>query len=107
MTWDTLHSFLRIAVMMLLGECCADWFKHAFINKFNLINASVYQDFAYVLRNDILSNQKDEVILDHTYSVTRRLGLSQVYTATYALFASVYIYIILMLFMLCFIVRYH
>ena len=106
-TWDTLHSFLRIAVMMLLGECCADWFKHAFINKFNLINASVYQDFAYVLRNDILSNQKDEVILDHTYSVTRRLGLSQVYTATYALFASVYIYIILMLFMLCFIVRYH
>lgn len=78
-TWtDTLYSFSRIGLMMLVGECFADWFKHAFINKFNMINATVYQDFAYVLRNDILSNQKDEIILDHTYSVTRRLGLSQV-----------------------------
>jgi hypothetical protein len=75
---DMLYSYGRIALLMLVGECFADWFKHAFINKFNLINASVYKDFAYVLRNDILSNQKDEVILDHTYSVTRRLGLSQV-----------------------------
>lgn len=77
-TRDMLYTYGRIAVLMLVGECFADWFKHAFINKFNLINASVYKDFAYVLRNDILSNQKDEVILDHTYSVTRRLGLSQV-----------------------------
>lgn len=79
LTWpETLYSFSKIATMMFVSEIFADWFKHAFINKFNLINASVYQDFAYVLRNDILSNQKDEVILDHTYSVTRRLGLSQV-----------------------------
>jgi transmembrane anterior posterior transformation protein 1 len=75
---ETILSFVRIGVLMLFGECLADWFKHAFINKFNMINASVYQDFAYVLRNDILSNQKDQIILDHTYSVTRRLGLSQV-----------------------------
>ena len=75
---ETLATFTRIGCLMLAGECFADWFKHAFINKFNLINASVYQDFAYVLRNDVLSNQKDQVILDHTYSVTRRLGLSQV-----------------------------
>lgn len=75
---ETLYTFGNVGLMMLVGEIFADWFKHAFINKFNSINASVYQDFAYVLRNDILSNQKDEVILDHTYSVTRRLGLSQV-----------------------------
>lgn len=76
--WDTFWSFARIAFMMLSGELFADWMKHAFIAKFNLIHPSVYQDFAYVLRNDVLSNQKDEIILDHTYSVTRRLGLSQV-----------------------------
>jgi hypothetical protein len=58
LTWETASSYSRIAALMLLGECFADWFKHAFINKFNLINASVYMDFAYVLRNDILSNQK-------------------------------------------------
>ena len=79
MFWETLFTFTKIAGMMLIGECLADWIKHAFINKFNSINASVYQDFSYVLRNDMLSNQKDEIILDHTYSVTRRLGLSQVY----------------------------
>ena len=76
--YDTLLSFLKIAMFMLIAECFADWMKHAFINKFNFINATVYEDFAYVLRNDILSNQKDQIILDHTYSVTRRLGLSQV-----------------------------
>jgi hypothetical protein len=58
LTWEMAHSYSRIAALMMLGECFADWFKHAFINKFNLINASVYMDFAYVLRNDILSNQK-------------------------------------------------
>lgn len=57
----------------------ADAMKHAFINKFNGIDAAVYKDYAAVLRMDILSNQKDQIILDHTYSVTRRLGLCQVY----------------------------
>ena len=75
---STVKHFAHIAGLMLLGECVADWMKHAFINKFNFINATVYEDFAYVLRGDILTNQKDEIILDHTYSVTRRLGLSQV-----------------------------
>ena len=55
-----------------------DAIKHAFINKFNGIHAAVYADFAAVIRMDILSNQKDQIILDHTYSVTRRLGLCQV-----------------------------
>jgi len=75
---ETVSSFVRIALLLYLAECFADWMKHAFINKFNGINATVYEDFAYVLRNDILSNQKDEVILDHTYSVTRRLGMAQI-----------------------------
>ncbi|KAJ1435235.1 eukaryotic membrane protein family-domain-containing protein [Ochromonadaceae sp. CCMP2298] len=75
---ETVYMFVRLTLMVFVGECFADWMKHAFINKFNMINATVYEDFAYVLRNDILSNQKDEVILDHTYSVTRRLGLSQI-----------------------------
>lgn len=71
-------NFAQITLLTLVGESLADSMKHAFINKFNSITARVYKDFAYVLRSDILSNRKDEIILDHTYSVTRRLGLSQV-----------------------------
>lgn len=75
---DLLIPFGKVALMMMVGESIADCMKHAFINKFNFIDASVYQDFAFILRKDILSNRKDQIILDHTYSVTRRLGLSQI-----------------------------
>ena len=56
----------------------ADWIKHAFISKFNHINANVYDDFARVLRKDILNCHKDKVILDQTYAITKRVGLAQV-----------------------------
>jgi hypothetical protein len=74
----TLLSMMRCMVLMVLGECLSDCVKHAFMNKFNSINASVYEDFAYILRSDLLNYQCDTIVLDHTYSVTRRLGLAQI-----------------------------
>jgi hypothetical protein len=74
--WE--ESLCYKAGLIVVGEMAADAIKHAFINKFNNIHAAVYADFAAVIRMDILSNQKDQIILDHTYSVTRRLGLCQV-----------------------------
>ena len=74
--WE--ESLCYKAGLIVVGEMAADAIKHAFINKFNGIHAAVYADFAAVIRMDILSNQKDQIILDHTYSVTRRLGLCQV-----------------------------
>ena len=59
-------------------QAVADWIKHAFISKFNHINANVYDDFARVLRKDILNCHKDKVILDQTYAITKRVGLAQV-----------------------------
>ena len=59
-------------------QAVADWIKHAFITKFNQINAGVYDDFARVLRKDILNCHKDKVILDQTYAITKRVGLAQV-----------------------------
>ena len=66
---------------MYSGECLSDWIKHAFISKFNHIDASVYEDFSRVIRKDILSYQKVKVkgvVLDRIYAITRRVGLSQV-----------------------------
>lgn len=76
--WESSFSYIQVCSFMVIGEVLADCIKHAFINKFNSIRPTSYDDFAYILRSDILSNQKDQVILDHTYSVTRRIGLSQV-----------------------------
>jgi hypothetical protein len=70
------HSF--VVLVMITGESVADWIKHAFISKFNFIDASVYDDFMRVLRKDILNSHKDKVILNHTYAITRRVGLSQI-----------------------------
>lgn len=72
-------GFIRIIALMAIGESVADSVKHAFIIKFNTISPDIYEDFAFVLRFDILGNRKDKIILDHSYAVTRRLGLSQVY----------------------------
>lgn len=76
--YDSLNSLSRVALMMIFGEVVADSMKHAFINKFNKIEASSYQDYSLILRGDYISNQKDKIILDHTYAVTRRIGLSQI-----------------------------
>eukprot|EP01038_Epipyxis_sp_PR26KG_P013917 gene13917-18663_t len=76
--YELLPGYIRIILMMVTGEMLADAVKHAFIIKFNSINPNMYKDFAFIICGDILSNQKDTIILDHTYSVTRRLGLSQI-----------------------------
>ncbi len=76
---DLVPSHAIVMVMMYIGECLSDWVKHAFISKFNHIDASVYEDFSRVLRKDILSYQKDkEKGVDRTYAITRRVGLSQI-----------------------------
>lgn len=75
---DVLPAFSYVAVLVVAGEVAVDAMKHAFISKFNSLSAALYLDFAYVLRGDILNAQKDALVLDHTYSVARRVGLSQV-----------------------------
>ena len=75
---DVLPSHCFVILVMVAGESVADWIKHAFISKFNFIDASVYDDFMRVLRKDILNSQKEKVILNHTYAITRRVGLSQI-----------------------------
>ena len=78
---QALPDHLFVILLMYSGECLSDWIKHAFISKFNHIDASVYEDFSHVIRKDILSYQKVKekgVVLDRIYAITRRVGLSQV-----------------------------
>lgn len=75
---ETLWTHLCIFCFIMLGEAITDFLKHAFVTKFNRIDPTVFDDYVRVLRNDILNCHKDKIILDHTYSITRRLGLSQI-----------------------------
>lgn len=70
--------YVGVAAAMLSCEVVVDWIKHAFITKFNAIDASCYDDFRYAICRDFLNCHKDKFIYDHSYTVTRRLGLSQI-----------------------------
>lgn len=61
--------------MVLGAELLVDWIKHAFISKFNRINASVYVKFVSILCRDVTGCRRDNATLDHTHHVSRRLGL--------------------------------
>jgi hypothetical protein len=84
MWFDAMSSHLFIMLMFIAAEMISDSVKHAFIAKFNDIDASIYEDFLKVLRNDVLNSHKERVILDQTYAITRRVGLSQVRYRLYA-----------------------
>jgi hypothetical protein len=75
---EAIPIYSKVVTMFVIGEIVADSVKHAFICKFNSIDPKCYNDFSFIISRDILSNRTDSIILDHTYSVTRRLGLSQV-----------------------------
>lgn len=72
------NSFLTVTLMIVFAEILADCAKHSFICKFNSIDSQVYQSYSIILRQDILSHSKEDVIVDHTWTLTRRLGLCQV-----------------------------
>jgi hypothetical protein len=75
---EVVKSFAYTILWMVLCEAGADWIKHAFITKFNHIDSSVYEDYFRLLRKDVLNCRRDKGMLDRTYAITRRVGLSQI-----------------------------
>lgn len=75
--WAAMPKYILVVLAMLACEVIVDWVKHAFITKFNHIDAECYIDYSCTLRKDILDCYKDKVIMDHTYAISKRLGLSQ------------------------------
>ena len=75
---EVVYTFFTTIIIMVFCEASADWIKHAFITKFNGIDSGVYDDYARILRKDVLSSQKDLIIQDRTFNIARRMGLSQI-----------------------------
>lgn len=74
--YEVLPGFATITLLLIVGECLADWIKHCFIAKFNSIEAAVYEDYSQTLRSDIL--QCYEKAVDPTESVSKRIGIAQI-----------------------------
>jgi hypothetical protein len=108
-TAETLMSSLRIFTFMGICESVADIMKHAFINRFNQINSSVYSDFSHVLCEDILGIQNGNIsgMLDRTHIICRRIGLSQVRIIIYYPFSVSMIVFVALLILICSFFRFH
>lgn len=62
-------------IMMMVGsELLVDWLKHAFITKFNEINAEVYKDFTITIAFDVIKSRDQSAFSDYSDQVSRRMG---------------------------------
>eukprot|EP00635_Sarcinochrysidales_sp_CCMP3193_P011562 CAMPEP_0118911800 /NCGR_PEP_ID=MMETSP1166-20130328/13337_1 /TAXON_ID=1104430 /ORGANISM="Chrysoreinhardia sp, Strain CCMP3193" /LENGTH=679 /DNA_ID=CAMNT_0006851307 /DNA_START=57 /DNA_END=2096 /DNA_ORIENTATION=- len=72
----TIATVASQATMVFAFELVADWLKHAFMAKFNKLDAHVYDAYADRLARDVVTGRGGGIALDHTHAVTRRLGLA-------------------------------
>uniref|UniRef100_A0AC35UCQ9 G_PROTEIN_RECEP_F3_4 domain-containing protein n=1 Tax=Rhabditophanes sp. KR3021 TaxID=114890 RepID=A0AC35UCQ9_9BILA len=72
--WDHFTEMAPDLILVLLAEVMIDWFKHAFITKFNEINAEVYQDFTITLAFDVVKSKEENGFTDFSDQVARRMG---------------------------------
>uniref|UniRef100_A0A0K0ETG6 Protein TAPT1 homolog n=1 Tax=Strongyloides stercoralis TaxID=6248 RepID=A0A0K0ETG6_STRER len=61
-------------VLVIIAEIAIDWFKHAFITKFNEINADIYKDFTLTLAFDVVRCKEENAFTDFSDQVARRMG---------------------------------
>lgn len=72
---------VRFQSLSVLGfEVGADWLKHAFVAKFNRVDASAYDAYAERVARDVVTGRRGPeaggFALDHTQAVTRRLSFA-------------------------------
>ncbi|KAL7555585.1 hypothetical protein ACA910_016193 [Epithemia clementina (nom. ined.)] len=70
-------GYLRICAIVWCSELLADWIKHAFITKFNLMPAKVYVEHGLLLAGDFTGIGHEGVNLDRSHAVVKRIGLAQ------------------------------
>ncbi|KAK0411102.1 hypothetical protein QR680_005483 [Steinernema hermaphroditum] len=74
--WNFEHliEMLPDLVCVICGELGVDWLKHAFITKFNEINAKVYEDFTTTIAFDVVRGHDEGAYSDYSDQVSRRMG---------------------------------
>ncbi|XP_065071091.1 transmembrane anterior posterior transformation protein 1-like [Rhopilema esculentum] len=76
--WDVeyIWNFIPAAGLVMGSEFLVDWFKHAFITKFNDIKPEVYETYRASLAHNIVMNRHESLFTGHTDQVSRKMGFS-------------------------------
>mmetsp|Transcript_122 Transcript_122/g.142 ORF Transcript_122/g.142 Transcript_122/m.142 type:complete len:662 (-) Transcript_122:38-2023(-) len=75
-----INDFAYVAFAVFCSEIAADWIKHCFITKLNLIKSSVYIEYRHTICSEITGKGANVggINMDHTHNVVRRMGLAQI-----------------------------
>jgi hypothetical protein len=71
---EQFYILLPDCLLILVSEVIVDWFKHAFVTRFNEINCEVYREYAITLAYDLASSKLKQAYADHSDLVSRRMG---------------------------------
>jgi len=71
---DQFYILLPDCILILVSEIVVDWFKHAFVTRFNEINCEVYREYTITLAYDLVSSKLNRAYADHSDLVSRRMG---------------------------------
>lgn len=65
----------RVLLLIFVGEMVADSVKHAFITKFNEIDASCYEKSSEELAKEVtLHRRRSNLMLDHTHVISKKVS---------------------------------
>lgn len=75
-SWDESHLgiLLPYCTLILLTEIIVDWFKHAFVTRFNEITSEVYHQYSTLLAYDAVNCRLGKAHSDHSDVISHRMG---------------------------------
>lgn len=71
---EQFYILLPDCMLILISEIVVDWFKHAFVTRFNEISSDVYQEYTVMLAYDLMSSKLKRAYADHSDLISRRMG---------------------------------
>lgn len=74
--WDEAQLFVLLpnCILILGVEIVVDWFKHAFVTRFNETTSEVYREYTIALAYDVTSSKLKRAYADHSDLISRRMG---------------------------------
>lgn len=71
---EQFYILLPDCILILISETVVDWFKHAFVTRFNEITSEVYREYTITLAYDLMSSKLKRAYADHSDLISRRMG---------------------------------
>lgn len=83
---STVVDMFWVGLLIFAGEVLADCIKHAFITKYNDIDAACYDKYTEELAKEVtLYRREKNYMLDHTHVLSKKVGLAQLPLAAVAI----------------------